>query len=173
MFIVSVKPTKKKIIILSAVVAAVVLIVMSITVCSTGSANAEGEHGSYNLMAEGNAGRIEFLEQFGWKTAAKASKTEEITIPSEFNETYTSYNELQKQQGLDLTRYAGKECTKYTYEILNYDGGSKIAANLLVIDNRVIGGDISETKKDGFMHTFYMIDNKELPSASQNSSKDT
>ena len=86
-------------------------------------------------------------------------------IPSKFNETYTSYNELQKQQGLDLTKYAGKECTKYTYEILNYDGDEKIVANLLVLDNRVIGGDISERQKDGFMHTFYMIDSSELPSA--------
>lgn len=163
MFIVSVKPTKKKILIISAVVAAVVLIVTGITVCSTGSTSTEGEHGSYSLTAEGNAGRIEFLEQFGWKTEGTPSKTEEITIPSEFNETYTSYNELQKQQGLDLTRYAGEKCTKYTYGILNYNGDSKIAANLLIIDNKVIGGDISETKKDGFMHTFYMIDNNELP----------
>ncbi len=165
MFIVSIKPTRKKIIILSAIVAAVIIIITCITLCSSDNASAEGEKGSYSLAAEGNAGRIGFLEQFGWKTAGKPAKTEDITIPSKFNETYTSYNELQKQQGLDLTKYAGKECTKYTYEILNYDGDEKIVANLLVLDNRVIGGDISERQKDGFMHTFYMIDSSELPSA--------
>lgn len=155
MFIVSVKPKKRTVIIISAVAAIIVLLVMGITVYSTTPASANGEKGSYSLEAEGNSGRIEFLEQFGWKTAGKASKTEEIVIPSEFNETYTSYNELQKQQGLDLTKYAGEECTKYTYKILNYEGNSKIVANLLVIDNKIIGGDISETKKDGFMQTFY------------------
>lgn len=164
MFIVSVKPTKKKIIILSTIIAAIILIIMGITVWSTKNASAEGEKGSYSLEADGNAGRIAFIEQFGWKTAGKASKTEDITIPSEFNETYTSYNELQKQQGLDLTRYAGKECTKYTYKILNYNGDSEIVANLLIIDKRVIGGDVSEIKKDGFMHTFYMLDRDEIPS---------
>ena len=136
MFIVSVKPKKKTVIIVSAIVAAVILLIIGITVLST-------------------AGRIEFLEQFGWKTSGKATKTEKITIPSEFNEVYTSYNELQKQQGLDLTKYSGEECTKYTYKILNFDSNSKIVANLLVLDKKVIGGDISETKKDGFMQTFY------------------
>ena len=42
-----------------------------------------------------------------------------------------------------------------TYKIINYDSNSKIVANLLVLDKKVIGGDISETKKDGFMQTFY------------------
>lgn len=155
MFIVSVKPKKKTVIIVSIVVAIVILLIIRITVWSTTPASAEGEKGSYSLEADGNAGRIAFLEQFGWKTSGKASKTEKITIPSEFNEVYTSYNELQKQQGLDLTKYSGEECTKYTYKILNYDGNNKIVANLLVIDSKVIGGDISETKKDGFMQTFY------------------
>lgn len=155
MFIVSVKPKKKTIIIISAIVAIILLIVIGITVISTTPESANGEKGSYSLEAEGNAGRIEFLEQFGWKTSGKASKTEKITIPSEFNEVYTSYNELQKQQGLDLTKYSGEECTKYTYQIFNYDGDSEIVANLLIIDNKIIGGDISETKKDGFMQTFY------------------
>ena len=125
MFIVSVKPKKKTVIIVSAIVAAVILLIIGITVLSTAPASANGEKGSYSLEADGNAGRIEFLEQFGWKTSGKATKTEKITIPSEFNEVYTSYNELQKQQGLDLTKYSGEECTKYTYKILNYDSNSK------------------------------------------------
>lgn len=154
MFIVSVKPKKKTVIIISVIAAIIVPLIMRITVCSTAPSRTTGEKGTYSLEAEGNAGRIAFLEQFGWKTAGKASKTEEIVIPSEFNETYTSYNELQKQQGLDLTKYSGEKCTKYTYKILNYDGNNKIVANLLIIDSKVIGGDISETKKDGFMQTF-------------------
>ena len=95
MFIVSVKPKKKTVIIVSAIVAAVILLIIGITVLSTAPASANGEKGSYSLEADGNAGRIEFLEQFGWKTSGKATKTEKITIPSEFNEVYTSYNELQ------------------------------------------------------------------------------
>lgn len=166
MFIVSVKPTKKKIIIISAIVVAVILMIMRVSSCSAQSAAATGKNGTYSLLAEGNAGRIEFLEQFGWKTAGKASETEEITIPSEFNETYTSYNELQKQQGLDLTKYKGEKCKKYVYKILNYDGDSEVVATLLILNNKVIGGDISETKKDGFMQTFYMEGEEKTPELS-------
>ena len=92
MFIVSVKPKKKTVIIVSAIVAAVILLIIGITVLSTAPASANGEKGSYSLEADGNAGRIEFLEQFGWKTSGKATKTEKITIPSEFNEVYTLRN---------------------------------------------------------------------------------
>ena len=76
MFIVSVKPKKKTVIIVSAIVAAVILLIIGITVLSTAPANANGEKGSYSLEVDGNAGRIEFLEQFGWKTSGKATKTE-------------------------------------------------------------------------------------------------
>ncbi|MBR6748707.1 MAG: hypothetical protein IKM07_07185, partial [Clostridia bacterium] len=37
----------------------------------------------------------------------------------------------------------------------NYPGGlSDVAANLLILDGEVIGGDISSTLLDGFMHGF-------------------
>lgn len=78
MFIVSVKPKKKTVIIVSAIVAAVILLIIGITVLSTAPANANGEKGSYSLEVDGNAGRIEFLEQFGWKTSGKATKTEKL-----------------------------------------------------------------------------------------------
>lgn len=111
--------------------------------------------GKYNLSASDNAERMSFLSQFGWQVKEEPLEICEIVLPAQFNETYHNYNEIQKQQGLDLSRYAGKTCKRWTYEITNYpDQPEGVHANLLIIDGRVIGGDISSTQLNGFMHGF-------------------
>jgi hypothetical protein len=66
-----------------------------------------------------------------------------------------TYNEVQKQQGLDLEKYKGKDVIRYTYEITNYPGEEgKVLANLIVYKNRVIGGDICSADVNGFIHGF-------------------
>ena len=44
-----------------------------------------------------------FLGQFGWVVDAGSAETAQVTIPAEFDKVFAGYNELQKQQGLDLT----------------------------------------------------------------------
>ena len=46
----------------------------------------------------------------------------EITIPEEFDKIFMGYNEIQKRQGLDLSRYKNKSVMRYTYEVTNYSG---------------------------------------------------
>ena len=65
------------------------------------------------------------------------------------------YNNLQKMQGLDLSKYKRKNVTRYTYKIKNYDGyEGTVYANLLVYRNRIIGGDICSADVNGFVTTF-------------------
>ena len=82
----------------------------------------------------------------------------EIVIPEEFDDVYLRYNELQKKQGLDLSKYRSKRVKRWTYIIKNYPGYSEtddcVRINLLVFDGCVIGGDVSSVELDGFMHTF-------------------
>ena len=95
-----------------------------------------------------------FLSQFGWQVKAEPIEVKEV-IPSEFDRIFTNYNEIQKQQGLDLTRYKRKTATRYTMEITNYgDYEGKVHANVIVYHNRVIGGDICSADVSGFMHGF-------------------
>ena len=78
---------------------------------------------------------------------------QEIVIPRVFNGVFGDYNALQKQQGFDLSTYAGETCTAYTYRVTNYEGSTDtVLAQLFVYRNRVIGGDIHATAMDGFMH---------------------
>ena len=78
-----------------------------------------------------------------------------MTVPDEFDKVYAAYNELQKAQGLNLTKYRGKDVTRYTMTIANYPGyAGTVYANVLVYRNRVIGGDICSADVAGFVHGF-------------------
>ena len=71
----------------------------------------------------------------------------EFTIPTEFNEVYSRYNELLKTAGYDLSPYKGKTCKRYTYLIPSQNA----RANIIVYDGKIIGGDISSITLDGIM----------------------
>ena len=100
-----------------------------------------------------NEDRIRFLGQFGWQVEPEAVESVEVTIPEQFDKIFTAYNEIQKRQGLDLTKYKKKNVTRYTYEITNYDGyDGTVYANILVYRNKVIGGDVCSADIKGFVH---------------------
>ncbi|MBR6681714.1 MAG: DUF4830 domain-containing protein [Clostridia bacterium] len=102
-----------------------------------------------------NDDRIDFLEQFGWTVSEKPSDEEEVTIPHDFDKIMLSYNEFQRQMGLDLAKYKGKKVMRYTYEITNYpEYEGRVYANMLVYRNKVIGGDVCSADASGFLHGF-------------------
>ena len=97
--------------------------------------------------------RIEFLRQFGWEVTPEAVESVEITIPERFDKIFTAYNEMQKRQGLDLSKYKKKNVQRYTYEITNYDGYDGVVyANIIVYRNKVIAGDVCSADVKGFVH---------------------
>lgn len=101
-----------------------------------------------------NEARIAFIESFGWETAAVPDNVEEVRIPARFDEAYEQYNALQKEQGFNLKRYSAAYAHKYTYRITNYEGANPVVpinVNLLVIDGKIIGADISSAQADGFV----------------------
>ncbi len=102
-----------------------------------------------------NEARIEFLKQFGWTVEQNPITEATVTIPETFDEVFTGYNELQKKQGLDLSKYKRKEVTRYTYLITGYpEYDGKVFANLIVYKDKVIGGDICTESANGFIHGF-------------------
>ena len=96
-----------------------------------------------------------FLSQFGWEVDAATAKTVEVTMPAEFDKVFVGYNELQKRQGLDLSKYRNRQVTRYTFTVTNYEGyDGEVLANVLVYRNRVIGGDICSADVTGFVVGF-------------------
>jgi len=102
-----------------------------------------------------SADAANFLAQFGWTVDGGNAKSVKVTIPSEFDKVFAAYNEIQRAQGLDLSKYKKKELTRYTFEVTNYKGyEGKVYANVLVYRNKVVGGDICSADVTGFVHGF-------------------
>ena len=99
--------------------------------------------------------RVAFLGQFGWQVKPEPVACVEVKIPEAFDKVMSAYNEIQRGQGLDLTKYKGKTVQRYTYEITNYDGYNGVVyANIIVYRNKVIGGDVCSADVKGFIHGF-------------------
>ena len=114
----------------------------------------EGGEYSYDKVKTGED-VVKFLSQFGWEVEASPTEVKTVTIPAEFDKVFATYNEMQKAQGLNLSKYKNKEVTRYTFAVTNYDGyDGTVYANVLVYRNRVIGGDICSADISGFVHGF-------------------
>lgn len=104
---------------------------------------------------------VSFLEQFGWTVEEKPLESIEIRIPNQFDKVMNAYNELQKNQGLDLSRYKDKDVMRYTFRVTNYPGYSgTVYANVIVFKNKVIGGDICSSDVMGFINGFQYPEEK-------------
>ena len=150
MLVMTAKVDKKKIaIILAAIVIAVAGLFLLIggrdatPTVSTGVAN--------------NDARVAFLKSFGWEVTTSPAESGQVRIPESGNDVFNRYNELQKSQGYDLSKYAGKTVMRYVYQINNYPGATEpVYATLLVHKNEVIGGDVTNTAARGRIHSFKM-----------------
>lgn len=119
-----------------------------------GISDLEAKSYSYDkIKSEGDVS--DFLAQFGWSVDATTCKRVEVTLPDEFDKVMVGYNEIQRAQGLDLSKYKKKKIVRYTFEVTNYNGyEGKVLANVLVYRNKVIGGDICSADVTGFVHGF-------------------
>ena len=131
----------------AAILAAIVLI--------SGSSEISGtKYGkSHGVGLKTNDDRISFLSGLGWEVESEPISEQDIVIPRVFSEVYSQYNELQIQQGYDLSEYCGLEAKLYTYKVTNYPNyyGS-VELSLYIMNYQVIGGDVHATAIDGFMH---------------------
>ena len=104
-----------------------------------------------------NDGRVRFLQDFGWDVTTSPTESGRVRIPEASSEAFDRYNTLQKGQGYDLSRYAGKTAMRYVYKINNYPGATEpVYATLLVYKNQIIGGDITDTSAKGHIRGFKM-----------------
>lgn len=160
MFVYSIKSSKVKLLAILLVVALAVGAVLYFG----GEEKPAGSDGALSLKAGDAAERATFLSQFGWEVQADPVQVAEVIIPVEFDETYLTYNEIQKAQNLDLEPYQGKRCKRWTFEVKNYPGyensAGLIQANILVYDGMVIGGDVCSLAPDGFLQGFDFPDER-------------
>ena len=83
-------------------------------------------------------------------------------MPEDFDRVIQGYNQIQKSQGLDLTKYTRKRVTHYSYLVTNYDSEGAVYVNLLVYRNRIIAADISSLDGGGFIYALTDFDTSKL-----------
>ena len=106
----------------------------------------------------GNDARVKFLQDFGWEVAASPVESSQVRIPEEPSEVFDRYNQLQKSQGYDLSKLAGKNAMRYVYKVNNFPGATDpVYATLLVYKNQIIGGDVTDTSAKGKVQGFKML----------------
>lgn len=139
-------------------IAALIFFVPTYSSDTTAQIAAMNESISFDNVKSADDG-IKFLSQYGWQVEVTPVEQCEITVPREFDKVMTSYNEIQKQQGLDLSKYCKKTAVRYTYKVTNYpEYNGTVYANIIVYKNRVIAGDICSADAKGFIHTLSMPD---------------
>ena len=97
--------------------------------------------------------RVAFIENLGYTVNRETpEESKDIQIPYVFNDIYNQYQKIQQKAGYDLTKYSGNNATLYTYSLI-YKNRTDVYAHLLVVDEKVIGGDISALSvEDGFIN---------------------
>lgn len=158
MFIVTTKLSGKKLLCGAAAVAAILLGVrvatqfagdVSALGTAVGSAVAASSDGKGSTRASSNEERVEYLSACGWDVDPDSCVVQDVVIPSDFNEVYQNYAEMQTQQGFHLEKYRGKRVKLTTYTVKNAPEGMELEANLLIFRNKVIAGDITSLGDGG------------------------
>ncbi|MBQ2892908.1 MAG: DUF4830 domain-containing protein [Oscillospiraceae bacterium] len=149
MLVMTAKVDKKKI---AVIFAAVVVAIAALILLFSGGRDASPTAAT---NVSNNDARVEFLKGFGWDVTTSPVESSQVRIPEKTNEVFDRYNEMQKQQGYDLTQYAGKTVMRYVYKINNYPGAIEpVYATVLIYKNQVIGGDVTDTAAKGHIHGF-------------------
>ena len=107
--------------------------------------------------ASNNDARVKFLQSYGWEIVSSPEESSQVRIPDTATEVFDRYNQLQKSQGYDLSKLAGKNAMRYVYKVTNYPGASDpVYATLLVYKNEIVGGDVTDTSAKGKVQGFKM-----------------
>ena len=122
----------------------------------------------------GNDARVQFLQDMGWEVTTSPAQSGQVKIPANSSEVFDRYNQLQKSQGYDLTAYAGKQVMRYVYQVNNYPGATDpVYATVLVYQNKVIGGDVTDTSATGVIRSFRYPESSSQPAETQPSTEPT
>lgn len=161
MFIYSVRASTLKFFACIFLCLAVLVFLLTIGSAESVYASSSGREINYGGMKT-NEDRVAFIEGFGIKVNNTPIREESFTMPDDFDRVILGYNQIQKTQGLDLTKYERKRVTHYAYEVTNYDSDGKVYVNLLVYRNRIIAADISSLDDGGFVSSLTEFDTSKL-----------
>ena len=150
MMVMTAKVDLKKILLALAAVAVLILALIALL------GGGEAEETSAPAISNNDA-RVKFLTDLGWDVTTSPVESSQVRIPEAGSEVFNRYNNLQKSQGYDLSKFAGKRVMRYVYKVNNYPGATEpVYATLLIYKNAVIGGDVTNSAANGPIRGFKM-----------------
>ena len=114
MFVYSVRASTLKLCALIAVALLLIVGVSAFSAVDTVAASAPIEIRYSGIKT--NEDRVAFIEQFGIKVAKDPVEEKQFLMPENFDRIISGYNELQKKQGLDLSKYSKKKVLLFKME---------------------------------------------------------
>ena len=89
---------------------------------------------------------VEYIAEKGHSADIQTAQVTEVVIPKKFDENFLGFNEKIKQtDGMSLEKYKGDKVSKWTFDIIDYNGGDvKANAVLLLKKEKLIGAYILE-----------------------------
>ena len=140
-----------------------VLLVLVVTLGGGDSVAASGDGVGINYGGiRSDEDRREFIESFGIRISSDAPEEESFKMPDSFDRVILGYNELQKKQGLDLSKYERRRVTRYSYKVENYSSDEDVYANLFVYRGKIIACDLSSANPEGFVVPLTLVDKNML-----------
>ncbi len=157
MFIITAKFSKRKILFGLAVTAALLLTAgaaarLAGDVAAMGSGadseQTDSAQQTVSTLALTDEERIAYLNACGWEVDVDSCTVREVIIPSDFDESYQSYADLQARQGFDMEKLKGKRVKQVVYTVTNAEEAD-VLAELLIYRGKIVAGDICSMKTDG------------------------
>ena len=87
----------------------------------TDSEQTDSAQQTVSTLALTDEERTAYLKACGWEVDAASCTVREVIVPSDFDETYQSYADLQARQGFDLEKLKGKRVKQVVYSVTNAD----------------------------------------------------
>lgn len=122
--------TKKGLAVILATVITVLIIIGQISTVNSGY-----------IDGSTNEKRLEYLKSVGISANDTAVSVKQTRIPERFDGIYSEYAGYMSESGFNISDFCGKAVTHYAYGIT--DSPHK-TANLLVFENKIIAGDITD-----------------------------
>lgn len=89
--------------------------------------------------------RVDLLNKLGIEVDPVPVQQGKVSVPKKFDAVMKKYNDLQKEQGFDLSAYKGKSVERFTYIVTDGEGkmtADGLYATLIIYKNRLIGADV-------------------------------
>jgi hypothetical protein len=134
------------------IVAAVLVVAALIALLILAVPGGEAEETGASVKIQTPQDCVQYLTQMGYQLDAASCRSKKVQIPKTFDAVYETYNDLQKECGFDLSRYAGKKVDLSTWTVTNWPDGEAVLVDVLVYKDKVIGGAVYTASVEGFMY---------------------